>query len=250
MTELDDLVPRALALAHWWLDATADGTAAGPARERRTAARLGTLVADPAGLELAVRFVDRVARPRDVRVAARELAALGRAARAASFLGPADRALLTVGARVAPLAPSLVVPAARIRLRQLVGHLIADAGPGLGPHLARMRAQGFRLNLNLLGEAVLGEQEAAARLERLTALVGREDVDYVSVKVSAVASQLSTWDTEGSAANVAERLRPLYLTALANGTFVNLDMEEYRDLGLTLRVFRQLASDPALLAAP
>jgi len=250
MPELDDLVPRALALAHWWLDATTEGTAAGPAKERRTAARLGALVADPAGLELAVRFVDRVARPRDLRVAARELAALGRAAGHASFLGPADRALLTVGTRVAPLAPAVVVPAARIRLRQLVGHLIADAGPGLGPHLARMRAQGYRLNLNLLGEAVLGEQEAAARLTRLTALVERDDVDYVSVKVSAVASQLSTWDTEGSAARVAERLRPLYLTASEHGTFLNLDMEEYRDLGLTLRVFRQLATDPALLAAP
>ncbi|RHA38509.1 bifunctional proline dehydrogenase/L-glutamate gamma-semialdehyde dehydrogenase [Cellulomonas rhizosphaerae] len=250
MPELDDLVPRALALAHWWLDATTEGTAAGPAKERRTAARLGALVADPAGLELAVRFVDRVARPRDLRVAARELAALGRAAGHASFLGPADRALLTVGTRVAPLAPRIVVPAARIRLRQLVGHLIADAGPGLGPHLARMRAQGYRLNLNLLGEAVLGEQEAAGRLSRLTALVERDDVDYVSVKVSAVASQLSTWDTEGSAARVAERLRPLYLTAFEHGTFLNLDMEEYRDLGLTLRVFRQLAADPALLAAP
>ncbi|ROS31257.1 proline dehydrogenase family protein [Cellulomonas sp. PhB150] len=250
MTELDDLVPRALALAHWWLDATTEGTAAGPAKERRTAARLGALVADPAGLELAVRFVDRVARPRDLHVAARELAALGRAAGHASFLGPADRALLTIGTRVAPLAPALVVPAARIRLRQLVGHLIADAGPGLGPHLARMRTQGYRLNLNLLGEAVLGEQEAAARLTRLTALVERPDVDYVSVKVSAVASQLSTWDTEGSAARVAERLTPLYATAAEHGTFLNLDMEEYRDLGLTLRVFRQLATDPALRAAP
>ncbi|MDM7831793.1 bifunctional proline dehydrogenase/L-glutamate gamma-semialdehyde dehydrogenase [Cellulomonas edaphi] len=250
MTELDDLVPRALALAHWWLDATSEGTAAGPARERRTAARLGALVADPAGLELAVRFVDRVARPRDLHVAARELAALGRAAGSASFLGPVDRALLTVGTRVAPVAPGVVVPAARARLRQLVGHLVADAGPGLGPHLARMRAQGFRLNLNLLGEAVLGEQEAAARLARLTELVQRPDVDYVSVKVSAVASQLSTWDTEASAARVADRLVPLYRVAAEHGTFLNLDMEEYRDLSLTLQVFRRLAAERELLHAP
>lgn len=240
----DGLTRAAVDLAHRWMAATAaDETPA----ERRATGRLAALVADPVGLELAVRFVDRVARPQDVRVAAAELAALGdRAADAAGFLGLGDRALLGVGARLAPLLPAAVVPAARVRLRQLVGHLVADAGPGLGAHIARARRDGFRLNLNLLGEAVLGEDEATRRLRRVTALVERPDVDYVSVKVSAVASQLSTWDTDGSVRRVVERLRPLYLTAAAHGTFLNLDMEEYRDLALTVRVFEALVSDPEL----
>ncbi|QZN84820.1 bifunctional proline dehydrogenase/L-glutamate gamma-semialdehyde dehydrogenase [Cellulomonas sp. C5510] len=240
----DGLTRAAVDLAHRWMAATAaDETPA----ERRATGRLAALVADPVGLELAVRFVDRVARPQDVRVAAAELAALGdRAADAAGFLGWGDRALLGVGARLAPLLPAAVVPAARVRLRQLVGHLVADAGPGLGAHIAHARRDGFRLNLNLLGEAVLGEDEATRRLRRVTALVERPDVDYVSVKVSAVASQLSTWDTGGSVRRVVERLRPLYLTAAAHGTFLNLDMEEYRDLALTVRVFEALVSDPAL----
>lgn len=238
------LVRDAVALAHRWMAETAaDETPA----ERRATGRLAALVADPAGLELAVRFVDRVARPQDVRVAAAELAGLGdRAADAAGFLGATDRLLLGVGSRVAPLLPGAVVPAARIRLRQLVGHLVADAGPGLGAHIARVRDDGFRLNLNLLGEAVLGEDEANRRLRRVTELVARPDVDYVSVKVSAVASQLSTWDTAGSVRRVVDRLRPLYLTAAAHGTFINLDMEEYRDLALTVRVFDELTADPAL----
>ena len=238
------LTSEAVALAHRWMAATAaDETPA----ERRATGRLAALVADPAGLEIAVRFVDRVARPQDVRVAAAELADLGdRAADAAGFLGVADRALLGLGARVAPLLPAAVVPAARIRLRQLVGHLVADAGPGLAPHIARARADGFRLNLNLLGEAVLGEDEANRRLQRVAELVARPDVDYVSVKVSAVASQLSTWDTEGSVRRVVQRLRPLYRAAAEHGTFLNLDMEEYRDLALTVRVFDELVSDPAV----
>nr|WP_239068494.1 bifunctional proline dehydrogenase/L-glutamate gamma-semialdehyde dehydrogenase [Cellulomonas pakistanensis] len=229
------------------MDATAaDETPA----ERRATGRLAALVADPAGLELAVRFVDRVARPEDARVAAAELADLGdRAADASAFLGAGDRLLLGIGAKVAPLLPSAVVPAARIRLRQLVGHLVADAGPGLGPHLARARKEGFRLNLNLLGEAVLGEDEANRRLQRVSELVARPDVDYVSIKVSAVASQLSTWDTEGSVRRVVERLRPLYRAAAAQGTFLNLDMEEYRDLALTVRVFDELVNDPEVHGA-
>ena len=79
-------------------------------------------------------------------------------------------------------------------------------------------------------------------------LVRRPDVDYVSVKVSAVASQLSTWDTAGSRDRVVERLRPLYRTAAAHGTFLNLDMEEYRDLALTMAVFTGLLDTPEFAA--
>ena len=68
-----DVTNDAVRLARQWLAATTEGQSA---RERRTTGRLADLVADPAGLELAVRFVDRVARPQDVRVAARELAEL------------------------------------------------------------------------------------------------------------------------------------------------------------------------------
>lgn len=242
-----DLVDDALDLADRWALAGVQGETQ---QERRTSGRLAALVSDAAGLELAVRFVDRVARPEDVHVAARELAGLTRYTSAAGgFLGPVDRAMLEVGARVAPVLPSVVVPAARFRLRQLVGHLVADAGPGLGAHIARARADGFRLNLNLLGEAVLGEQEAASRLTRVRALVERPDVDYVSVKVSAVASQLSTWDTAGSRDRVVDRLRPLYRAAASHGTFLNLDMEEYRDLALTVQVFEELVMEPELLDA-
>ena len=243
-TTTPTLTESALALADRWVAATAAGETR---TEKRTTGRLAALVSDPRGLELAVRFVDRVARPEDVHVAARELAGLRRFAGAAgSFLGPLDRTLLTLGATLAPVLPRVVVPAARARLRQLVGHLVADAGPGLGPHIAQAGAEGFRLNLNLLGEAVLGETEAGSRLARVRALVERPDVDYVSIKVSAVASQLSTWDTAGSKARVVARLRPLYLTAARHGTFLNLDMEEYRDLALTVQVFDELVMDPEL----
>ncbi|GHG54795.1 proline dehydrogenase [Flavimobilis marinus] len=249
MTLIGELVPEAIDLARTWLDATAHGETP---RERRTTGRLAALVSDPAGLELAVRFVDRVARPDDQRVAAHELAAMASLTSAAgSFLGPVDRALLGLGSRLAPVLPGVVVPAARVRLRQLVGHLVADAGPGLGAHLARTRAEGFGLNVNLLGEAVLGEAEAQRRAERVRALIERPDVDYVSLKTSAIVSQLSTWDLAGSVDRVVDRVLPLYRAAAASsGTFLNLDMEEYRDLELTLQVFERIALEDDLLDLP
>ncbi|AEG45156.1 bifunctional proline dehydrogenase/L-glutamate gamma-semialdehyde dehydrogenase [Isoptericola variabilis] len=244
----ESLVDDAVALARTWIAAaTGDDAAATTRADRRaraTAERLGSLVSDPAGLELAVGFVDDVARPQDVRVAAKALSRLGRDAGSASFLSPVDRALFKVGAAVAPTLPSVVVPAARVRLRQLVGHLVADAGAGLGKHLARTRAEGYTLNVNLLGEAVLGEDEAKARLQRTIDLVKRPDVDYVSIKVSSVAAQLVTWDLDGSRRRVVERLLPLYRAARDHGVFLNLDMEEYKDLALTTAVFTEILDLP------
>ncbi|HLS74863.1 MAG TPA: bifunctional proline dehydrogenase/L-glutamate gamma-semialdehyde dehydrogenase, partial [Actinomycetaceae bacterium] len=240
--DVTELVDEAVFLAHEWLAATEAGET--PA-ERRTSQQLSSLVSDAEGLDLAVRFVDRVARPEDSRVAARELGGLSTGA--ARFLSPTDRALLGLGARVAPLAPAVVVPLARRRLRQIIGHLVVDAhDPALGRHLARARDAGFRLNLNLLGEAVLGEAEARARTERTRALLERPDVDYVSIKVSSLVSQITTWDTPGTVDRVLERLRPLYRAAMARTphAFVNLDMEEYRDLDLTIEVFTALLAEP------
>ncbi|RPF20067.1 proline dehydrogenase family protein [Myceligenerans xiligouense] len=237
----ESLADDAVALARRWIRAS-EQRAAHPSAADRAAARasesLSALVSDPAGLELAMSFVDDVARPQDSRVAAKALARLGDQAGAATFLGPVDKLLFRAGALAAPVAPAVVVPAARARLKQLVGHLVADAGPGLTAHLSRTRAQGYTLNVNLLGEAVLGETEAAARLQRTIRLVERPDVDYVSVKVSSVAAQLVTWDLPGSRDRVVEHLLPLYRAAREHGVFVNLDMEEYRDLALTAEVFK------------
>ncbi|MEQ3549413.1 bifunctional proline dehydrogenase/L-glutamate gamma-semialdehyde dehydrogenase [Pseudonocardia nematodicida] len=247
---LDDaLIERAVARVRRWTERTGSDPAVG--RDDPTA-RLAELMHDPAGVDFTLRFVDRVARPADDRVAARELARLtGAGAELPGFVGGTDRLLLRAGARLAPALPHVVVPAARARLRSLVGHLIVDAGGrSLRRRLAAAEAEGHRLNLNLLGEAVLGEAEADRRLERTIALLRRQGVDHVSVKASSVASQLVPWDLEGSRDRLVERLVPLYRQARDGGVFVNLDMEEYKDLHLTVALFTTLLSRPEFRDLP
>ena len=236
-------VEDAIALAERWSAAAHAGETR---REAQTTGQLAALLSDHAGLDLAVFFVDRVARPEDNTVAATALNRIT-ASDSASFLGTLDRSLLGLGARAAKIAPQVVVPAARARMKQMVGHLIVDArDPKLGKHLAAAREDGFRLNINLLGEAVLGEGEAASRTERTREILERADVDYASIKVSSLVSQISTWDTAGTVERCLTRLRPLYETARASTphAFVNLDMEEYRDLEMTMEVFMALLSEP------
>jgi RHH-type proline utilization regulon transcriptional repressor/proline dehydrogenase/delta 1-pyrroline-5-carboxylate dehydrogenase len=156
-------------------------------------------------------------------------------------------ALLRAGALVSHVAPGPVMALARRRLRAQVGDLVADAAPKpLGAHLARLRAAGFAVNVNLLGETVLGDAEAERRRRAVIALINRDDVDYVSVKLSSICAALSLWGYEDSAKRASVALREVFYAAhRSGGAFVNLDMEEYKDVALTLDVFMAVLEEPA-----
>jgi RHH-type proline utilization regulon transcriptional repressor/proline dehydrogenase/delta 1-pyrroline-5-carboxylate dehydrogenase len=240
---MPELADETLATVRRWLAASAD------TKPDASAARLAGLLKDPRGLDFTLGFVDRVVRPEDLRVAGRNLEKLSHAIPA--FLPWYLRAAILIGGGFGPLIPWPIVPIARRVFRGMVGHLVVDATPGsLDKNLARLRGPGIRLNLNLLGEAVLGDQEATARLAGTMDLLGRDDVDYVSIKVSSVTSQLSMWAFDQMVDQVVERLTPLYELAASSPTpkFINLDMEEYRDLDLTIAVFTRLLDQPALLS--
>jgi RHH-type proline utilization regulon transcriptional repressor/proline dehydrogenase/delta 1-pyrroline-5-carboxylate dehydrogenase len=234
-------VDETVALVRSWLAQSRD------APRDSGATRLAGVLKDPHGLEFTLGFIDRVVRPEDLRVAGRSLEQVSRLT--PRFLPWHLRALVRLGGAFAPLLPWPIVPIARRVLRRMVAHLVIDASPKrLTRSLSRLRRDGVRLNINLLGEAVLGEREAGRRLAGTRELLSRPDVDYVSVKVSSVASQLNLWGFDETVQRVVERLLPLYLQAArASGTkFINLDMEEYRDLHLTIAVFVKLLEHPDL----
>lgn len=214
------------------------------------AERLAGVLKDPNGLAFTVGFVDGVMRPEDLGVAGRNLEQVAKLT--PKFLPWYLKAAIRVGGVFAPMLPWVVIPIARRVLRAMVGHLVLDATPAkLGPAIAKLREGGNRLNLNLLGEAVLGEQEADRRLSGTYEFLARDDVDYVSIKVSSVVSQLSMWSFDEAVAKVVDKLTPLYelaaqRTAEGKPKFINLDMEEYRDLDLTIAVFTALLDQPQL----
>jgi RHH-type proline utilization regulon transcriptional repressor/proline dehydrogenase/delta 1-pyrroline-5-carboxylate dehydrogenase len=233
------LADDAVTLARRWVTEAADAHA-DPAAER-----LAGVLRDPNGLPFTIGFVDGVMRPESLSAAAANLSRI--APLVPDFLPWYLRSAVRVGGAVAPAVPTPVVPIARRALRDMVGHLIVDARPEkLGAAIATLREGGAKLNLNLLGEAVLGENEARRRLDGIHELIRRPDVDYVSVKVSAIAGHISLWAFDEVVERVVERLLPLYLSAAADGTFINLDMEEYRDLDLTIAVFTRILEDERL----
>ena len=235
------LATEAVTTVRRWLSESAD------VASDVSAERLAGVLKDPKGLDFTIGFVDRVVRPEDLKVAARNLHALGDLVPA--FLPWYLRAAIKLGATFARAFPSIIVPISRRVLRGMVSHLVIDATPShLDATLAKLRDHGTRLNLNLLGEAVLGDDEADRRLAGTRDLLARPDVDYVSIKVSSVVSQLSMWAYDETVSRVVERLTPLYELAAssADQKFINLDMEEFKDLDLTIEVFQKLLDQPQL----
>ena len=201
IAELSALVPDVEATVRRWL------AHAQTLPVDKAAARLAAMLNDPRGLAFTVGFVDGVIRPEDVREAARTFAQLARDV--PGFLPWHLRAAVKVGARVAKPLPWVVIPAARRVLRRMVRHLVVDAtDKRLGAAIRQIRGGGgTRLNLNLLGEAILGEDEAARRLEGTRRLLVRDDVDYVSIKVSATVAPHSPWAFDEAVRTPSKRSR-------------------------------------------
>ena len=80
----------------------------------------------------------------------------------------------------------------------------------------------------------------------------RPDVDYVSVKISALCANLDVLAFEHEVARIASRLETVYEVAASSQppVFVNLDMEEYRDLHLTVAAFRRVLDQPRFADLP
>ena len=233
------LPDEAIALVRHWLGEAAKVPVDTSAKQ------LAGVLKDPDGLAFTVGFVDGVIRPEDLSVAARNLRDL--APRVPGFLPWYMRSAVKVGAAVAPVLPQVVIPVARRVLREMVGHLIIDASDAkLGRSIGRIKRDGVKLNVNLLGEAVLGEREAERRLEGTSRLLGRPDVDYVSIKVSSTVAPHPAWAFEEAVEHVVGKLAPLYALAATPGArkFINLDMEEYKDLDLTVAVFMAILDRP------
>ena len=72
----------------------------------------------------------------------------------------------------------------------------------------------------------------------------------VSVKISALYSQMNPADPEDAIAHLAPKLRPILRRAREVGAFVNFDMESYAHKNTTLELFKTLFQEPEFLDWP
>src|SRR5213082_218947 len=127
--------------------------------------------------------------------------------------------------------------------------------------LRKLRARKIGFTVDLLGEAIVSEKEAdkyAARyldlLERLaqetknwTDPLGKNSglfpVVNLSVKISALYSQMNPADPADAIAHLAPKLRPILSRARELGAFINFDMESYAHKNITLELFKTIFTE-------
>ena len=213
--------------------------------ERAEAAKLGRLMNDSNGKAFTFAMVDEVFRSSQPAVSANRWRRLLNQFGTPAYLPPIDRLLMSAAAFGSLLLPRFVMAAVSHRMRADSARVILPGEPApLHAYLASRSAQGFRINLNHLGEAVLGEQEAQHRLNAVLAHLADPAVSYISVKISAIFSQISLIAWDHTLAIITDRLRLLFRSSASLSKFVNLDMEEYRDLHLTIAAFRSVLDEP------
>jgi RHH-type proline utilization regulon transcriptional repressor/proline dehydrogenase/delta 1-pyrroline-5-carboxylate dehydrogenase len=212
-------------------------------REKASRKRVARLFKDPKAIEATITLTDEVMRISSVQSSSR---IFRRAAKKASLVG--FGAINALGLHfigvLSRIVPGPIVRVVHQRVRALSKDLIlASESEKLSKHLAKRSSKGTSLNINVLGEAVLGDHEAEQRFQSILEMMRRPEVNYISVKLSSIVAQLIIIDVNGSIKRVSEKMRILYRQAQQNGVFVNLDMEEYRDLPMTVAAFMQVLDE-------
>lgn len=135
-------------------------------------------------------------------------------------------------------------------------------------NLLKLRKEGFTFVVDLLGEATVNEEEAETHFHRYLKLLdaigksqrkwqpvstpdtpntpskdwGYAPMIQISVKVTALYSQIKPVDFENSVSKILQRIEPIYDKIIELGGALCLDMESYTYKSIIIEVFRRLRS--------
>ena len=170
--------------------------------------------------------------------------------------------LIHAGVRLAGIVPWVSARVLRWNVSGMARQFIAgNNSADLMKALRKRRAQKIGFTVDLLGEAVVSETEAdeyAARCLDLLESLARETQGWtdplgknselfpvvnVSVKISALYSQMNPADPADAIAHLAPKLRPILRRARELGAFINFDMESYAHKNITLELFKTIFTE-------
>ena len=247
---------EAVALASQMLQAAVKGQTF---LEKKKQSQLARMMNDPTGKAFTTCMTDQCFRSNSPSRVANQLIYLLNSFGIPKYLNLINRCGLHLFQCLAPFSAPILVPLVTLMLRKETSSVILPGElTALSKHMKKRREEGVRINLNHLGEAILGEDESNLRLNLYLSDLARLDVEYISIKISTIFSQINLLDWENTLNTLSDRLKLLYRAAMtheftkANGEksskFVNLDMEEYRDLHLTKELFKKVLSEPEFLS--
>jgi RHH-type proline utilization regulon transcriptional repressor/proline dehydrogenase/delta 1-pyrroline-5-carboxylate dehydrogenase len=218
--------------------------------ERRQQRELERMMKGPRDRATLMQMTDQAFRSQKPRRVADQLVHILDVQGIPRFFSFVDRAMLKGFQSFGAHLPGVAIPMVKSKMREETANVVLPAETELlVEHLTKRKEGGLRMNVNYLGEALLGEKDARDRLQIYLAALQLPEIDCISVKISTVYSQILSIARDKAIRVLCDRMELLYRAA-ARATFerpdgsvvpkfVYLDMEEYRDLDITAKVFMQ-----------
>ncbi|EAL4539964.1 1-pyrroline-5-carboxylate dehydrogenase [Campylobacter upsaliensis] len=215
--------------------------------ERQFHAKMQKLLNNPKNKVMLIELLDRSFRCKDKKASFELIEHTLNKFGIADFFSAFEKFLLFSFLNFGKLSPNLSVPFFISHLRNDTKAMVLDADENfLAPHITkRKNEQNITLNVNLIGEEVLGEAESKYRMQKYEEALKSSYITYISIKITTIFSQINIIDFDYSKDEVVKRLDKLYALALEEqnrqgvSKFINLDMEEFRDLELTVAAFME-----------
>ncbi len=226
--------------------------------EKKKQKQLARMMKDPIGKGFTTSMTDQCFRSKSSYRIANQLNYLLNLLGIPHYLNFLNRLQLKLFTLLTPFLSPILVPIMTFMLRKETSTVILPGEErSLNKHMQIRKDQGVRINLNHLGEAILGEKEALRKLNVYLEDLAKPQIEYISIKISTIFSQIHLLGWDHSLEVLSKRLRQLYRAAMTNSftkangektsKFVNLDMEEYRDLHLTKELFKKVLNEPEFL---
>ncbi len=243
---VDERSKAAIELTKWMLK---EAEAIQTPSEKKNQKKLARMMTDPMGKVFTTSMTDQCFRSDNAPRVTNQLVYLLKRYGVPKYLPFFKRLQLHAVKWFGKAIPGILVPLFKKEIRkETMTVILPGEEDKLIEHIVKRNKEGVRVNLNHLGEAILGEKEAQKRLNVYLKDLAKPEIDCISVKISTIYSQINLLAKEDALAILEQRLSQLYRAAIKEGTttpkFVYLDMEEYRDLHLTVELFQRVLDRP------
>lgn len=237
----ETIIKEAIALAETWQNRA---NRLLTSEEKGIAEQMMRLLTHPMDKVILTKMIDQSFRAHNPARVADQINSLLRKYGVPDFFSSVDKLLVQMFLGLGRYIPSISIPKMIDKMRHDSSRaIIPGEADELDAHLQKRKKQGVQMNINHLGEALLGETETLLRLDTYINDLKNPEIECISIKISTIYSQIEPLAFEHTVQILKERLFLIYAAARDNlyrrnnGTMVpkliTLDMEEYRDLEIT-----------------
>ena len=197
-----NIIEQAIKLARSW---QTRATELLTTEEQHIQQQMIRLLTNPADKVLLTKIIDQSFRPHDPERAAEQISTLLEEHGVPDFFGEVEKLLIQMFVGLGKHFPTFAVPKMIEQMRESSSRaIIAGEEKALRAHLPSSPRQNIRMNINHLGEAVLGEEEAVKRMQSYLRDMEDPDIEHISIKISTLYSQISSLAFEQTVATLTQ----------------------------------------------